>query len=213
MSNNPDQIRAEIERTRSDLSHNVNALGEAVSPSNVARRQVGKVGSAAAGLKDRVMGTADDAAGSVSDAAGSVSGAVSGAAGSLSESASHLQHKAGDVPMQVKRKAQGNPMAVGLIAVGAGWLLGSLLPATQREQELASSAKEQAKPLLSGAQSVVQESAQHLQQPAMDAAESVKESAQSAVENVKAEGTQAGQDVKGSAVDAKDTLQEQRQTP
>jgi len=202
MSNNPDQIRAEIEQTRSDLSHNVNALGEAVSPGNVARRQVGKVGSAAAGLKDRVMGTADDASGSISDTAGSIS-----------ESASSLQEKAADVPMQVKRKAQGNPMAVGLIAVGAGWLLGSLLPASQREQELASSAKEQAQPLLSGAQSVVQESAQNLQQPAMDAAQSVKESAQGAVENVKAEGTQAGQDVKGSAVDAKDTVQEQRQTP
>jgi len=203
MSNDPDQIRAEIEQTRSDLSHNVNALGEAVNPGNVARRQVGKVGSAASGLKDRVMGTADDAG-------SAVSGSASGAVGSISDAASGLKETASDVPSQGRRKAQGNPLAVGLIAVGAGWLLGSLMPASQREQELASTAKE---PLLSGAQSVVQESAQHLQQPAMEAAQSVKESAQEAVENVGGEGAQAGQDVKASAMDAKDTVQEQHQTP
>lgn len=135
MSNNPDQIRAEIEQTRGHLSQDVNALGEAVSPGNVARRQVGKVSSAAAGLKDRVMGTADDAGSS-----------VSGAAGSISDAASSLQEAASDVPTQVRRKAQGNPLAVGLIAVGAGWLLGSLLPASEREKELANTAKEQAQP-------------------------------------------------------------------
>ena len=37
-SNDPDQLRAEIERTRSDLSQNVNALGEAVTPGNIAKR-------------------------------------------------------------------------------------------------------------------------------------------------------------------------------
>lgn len=194
MSNNPDQIRAEIERTRGHLSQDVNALGEAVSPGNVARRQVGKVSSAAAGLKDRVMGTAEDAR-------GSVSGASSG-----------LQETARDVPSQVRRKTQGNPLAVGLIGVGAGWLLGSLLPASEREKELADTAKEQAQPLVSEAKSVVQESAQHLQQPATEAAHSVKESAQEAVENVKSAGAQAGQDMKVSGADARDTVQEQRET-
>ena len=64
-SNDPDQLRAEIERTRSDLSQNVNALGEAVTPGNIAKRQVDKVAGAAVGLKDKVMGTVDDATGSV----------------------------------------------------------------------------------------------------------------------------------------------------
>ena len=35
MTNDPDVIRADIERTRGDLSRDVNALGEAVSPGNV----------------------------------------------------------------------------------------------------------------------------------------------------------------------------------
>ena len=60
-TNDPDQIRREIESTRGDLSANVNALAESVKPGNVARRQVDKVIGGAADLKDKVMGAADDA--------------------------------------------------------------------------------------------------------------------------------------------------------
>ena len=60
MTNDPDVIRADIERTRGDLSRDVNALGEAVSPGNVAKRQAGKVGEsisgAATSVKERVLG-------------------------------------------------------------------------------------------------------------------------------------------------------------
>lgn len=59
MTNDPDVIRADIERTRGDLSRDVNALGEAVSPGNVAKRQASKVGEkvsgAATSVKERVM--------------------------------------------------------------------------------------------------------------------------------------------------------------
>ena len=39
-SNNPEELRTEIEQTRANLSQNVNALGEAVTPGAIARRQV-----------------------------------------------------------------------------------------------------------------------------------------------------------------------------
>ena len=42
-SNDPDQIRADIERTRAELSHNVDTLGDTVNPRNIASRQVDKV--------------------------------------------------------------------------------------------------------------------------------------------------------------------------
>ena len=60
MTNNPDDIRREIEDTRGRLSNDVNALTETVSPSNVARRQADKVAGVATSVKERVMGTADD---------------------------------------------------------------------------------------------------------------------------------------------------------
>ena len=57
-SNDPDQIRAEIERTRSSLSSNVNALAYEAKPSTMAKRKIGKVSGAVTGLRERVMGSA-----------------------------------------------------------------------------------------------------------------------------------------------------------
>ncbi|MGH3338874.1 MAG: DUF3618 domain-containing protein, partial [Propionibacteriaceae bacterium] len=59
-SNDPDEIRADIERTRAALSDDVDDLAESVKPTNVAGRQVGKVKEAASNIKDRVMGSDDD---------------------------------------------------------------------------------------------------------------------------------------------------------
>ena len=67
-SNDPDQIRADIERTRATLSDDVDDLAESVKPKNVAGRQVGKVKEAASNLKDRVMGSDDDEGHSTKDA-------------------------------------------------------------------------------------------------------------------------------------------------
>jgi len=44
-SHDPDTIRAEIERTRSDVSRDVNALGEAVSPGSITKRLITKAGT------------------------------------------------------------------------------------------------------------------------------------------------------------------------
>ena len=194
-SNDPDQLRAEIERTRSDLSQNVNALGEAVTPGNIAKRQVDKVAGAAVGLKDKVMGTVDDATSSAADTASGVGDRV------------------GEVKDQAARKARGNPMAAGLIALGAGWLLGSLLPASDKERELTAAAKEKAQPMVDEVKNVAQEAAENLKEPAQQAAESLKATAQDAVETVKAEGQQATETVKASAAESADSVKEHQQRP
>jgi len=59
-SNDPDEIRADIERTRASLSNDVDDLAEGVKPKNVAGRQVDKVKDAVGSVKDRVMGSSDD---------------------------------------------------------------------------------------------------------------------------------------------------------
>ena len=60
MSNDPEQIRREIERTRTELSDNVNALGDKVNPGSIAKRQVGRVRGAATSVKDAVLGSDSD---------------------------------------------------------------------------------------------------------------------------------------------------------
>ena len=91
MSNDPEQIRREIERTRSELSDNVNALGDKVNPGSIAKRQVGRVRGAATSVKDAVLGSASDASDTTQRLAGDVGEAVA------------------DAPTAVARKAQGSP--------------------------------------------------------------------------------------------------------
>ncbi len=184
MTNNPDQIRREIEDTRGRLSDDVNALTETVSPSNVARRQADKVADAAASVKDRVMGTADDLRSSGSDAASSVG------------------HAPGAAATKARRKTQGNPLAAGLIALGAGWLVGSLLPASEKEKQAAGSLKEKAQPLVDEAKTVAQDTAQELKEPAKQAAQSIKETAVDAKDTVVQEGRSTAEDVKSQAQDS-----------
>ena len=67
MSDDPEVLRRQIEQTRSDLSRDVDALGEAASPGNVARRQAEKVSETVTGagrsLKEKVMGSDDPGSG------------------------------------------------------------------------------------------------------------------------------------------------------
>ena len=188
-SEDPDVIRADIERTRSELSRDVNALGESVTPGHMARKGADKVKDRAAGLKDQIMGSASDAGHATSDSASSMGSSVGDTA-----------HGAAST---VKRQARGNPLAAGLVALGAGWLLGSLLPASSKETEMAEAVKDRAAPVLDEAQSTVkqmaQEGAEHLKEPAQEAVQTVKDHAQDSVQTVKQEGQSAAQDVGESA--------------
>lgn len=194
-TNDPDALRAEIDETRANLSQNVNALGEAVTPSNIARRQGEKVKGAAVGVKEKVMGSAHDSVSSVGD------------------SASGLADSAVGVPAGAKRKAQGNPMAAGLMALGAGWLVGSMLPATQRERDAARTVKEKAQPLLEEGQSIGKEAAANLKEPAQEAAEALKSTAQDAASTVKAEGQQQAADLSQSTTESQERVQEHQSRP
>ena len=212
--NDPDALRREIEETRANLSQNVNALGEAVQPSNIAKRQVSKVTGAATGVKDKIMGSAEDTASTLGGKAhgltDSVTGTVSGAGSAVTGTVSNAGQTA-------KTQAQGNPLAAGVIALGAGWLLGSMLPATSRERQAASAVKEQATPLLGQAQEmakeVAKEAAAELKEPAMAAADSVKTTAQDAAQTVKAEGQSAADSVKSSAQDSTSSVQQHQSAP
>lgn len=204
MSNDPDEIRMEIERTRGNLSRDVNQLGDAVSPGSIANRQKTKMRRQVSGWKDRVMGSADDLHDQTSGTAQDLRARGSDALDQVSETTHDVAHSA-------RRKTQGNPLAAGLIALGAGALLGSLLPASSKEREAAQSLKEKAQPVLQDAadeaKQVGQEMADHLKGPAQDSAQEVKAQAQDSVQEVKGQAQSSAQDVKESAQDAKQRTQ------
>jgi hypothetical protein len=214
-SNDPDEIRADIERTRAALSDDVDDLAESVKPKNVAGRQVGKVKEAASNIKERVMGSDDDdysgsAVGTVSDKAYAAKDAVGGAAytakDTVSERASEARDAVRDAPGRLKRRAQGNPLAAGVIAFGLGMLVSSLIPSSEKEREAVSQLQE---PVKEKAAEVAKDIGEGLKPAAQEAAESVKTTAQEGVESVKQEGQSAAADVKDQAQSSKETVQQQ----
>jgi len=217
-SNDPDEIRADIERTRAALSDNVDDLAESVKPKNVAGRQVGKVKEAASNIKDRVMGPDDDdytgsAVGTVSDKASSAKDSVADRAyavkDTVSEGASEARDAVRQAPRRLKRRAQGNPLAAGVVAFGLGMLVSSLIPSTEKEREAVSQLQENLEPVKEKASEVAQDMAENLKPAAQDAAESLKTTAQEGAQNVKQEGQSAATDVKDQAQASKETVQQQ----
>jgi uncharacterized protein YjbJ (UPF0337 family) len=174
MGEEPRQLERRIERTREELGYDVDALADKVSPSRVVGRRVERTRSSLVGLKDSVMGSAEPAISSVQE------GAV-------------------DSVDAVRRRARGNPLAAGLIAFGVGWLVASMLPASDTEEELAGrleqAVKDNAGPVTEQLKDSAQEMADHLKQPAQEAAQSVKDRATEAVQQVGQEGRSAASDV------------------
>jgi hypothetical protein len=211
-SDNPEQIRREIERTQAALSQDVDALTEKVTPGKIVERRVDRARDAATRLKEKVMGSeSPGGSGGVRTAAAQatdrVSGTASAASSSVQDATASLAGAVQETPQTIRRQTRGNPLAAGLIAFGAGWLVSSLLPATRREQELAGQAKqvaqEKVQPVV---QQVASEVGENLREPAQQAAESVRTTAQDAKDTVSEEGRSAAQDVQGRAQDATGTV-------
>jgi len=231
-ASDPDEIRREIERTQANLSQDVDALTEKVTPSKIVERRVDRARDTATRLKDKVMSTnplqpsgtvsghhsgggvagtasqaADRLSGTASSATSSVQGAASTAAGAVQDAASTAAGAVQQAPQAIRRQARGNPLAAGIIAFGAGWLISSLLPASRQEQELADQAKqvaqEKVQPVLS---QVASDVGDNLREPAQQAVESVRSTAQEAGQTVANEGRSAAQGVQGRAQDAAGTV-------
>jgi hypothetical protein len=206
MSNNPDEIRRDIERTRRELSSDVDLLTEKVSPTKVVERRVERARGAVSSVKEKVMGSATDTKGAAGAGLGTAQDKVSSAASSVVDTAS-------SAPQTARHKAQGNPLAAGVIAFGAGWLLSSLLPSSEKEQQAAAAVKDKASEhsdlLTAPLSEAAEQATENLREPAQQAADSIKTAATDAASTVKGETQSATEDVKGQAKQSKDKVSEQ----
>ena len=113
----------------------------------------------------------------------------------------------------VRRRTEGNPLAAGLIAFGAGWLLASLIPASEPEQQAASQVKdfatEQGRPVAQQLGEAGQQAAQQLRESAQERVEYVKDTATDAASTVASEAHSAASDVKGQAQEATGRVSDQ----
>lgn len=170
-----EQINRDIERTRVQLSQNVDELGDKVSPGQAMARQKEAAKNRVFGVKDKVMGSASGAGGSMSDTA---SGAVHG----------------------IEARTEGNPLAAGVIAFGVGLLASSAFPATRVEQRVAQqgldTAKEHGQPVVDEAKSMASDMGSQLKETAKAGADEVKSSAQDSAENLKDQGRDSAHQVR-----------------
>ena len=211
-STDPEEIRREIERTRRDLSRNVDALTDQVAPGNMARREVNRVGESLRGLKDRVMG-GDDGTDAMAARRDELMGHTGGGRSQLVDQAGDLRDQAAarlsdaqgavqGAPAAARRQARGNPLGAGLVAFGIGALIGGLMPSTAAERQASVALKEKAQPLVDEAKGVAQEAVENLKPQAQAAVDAVKQHAPDSAAAVKSEGQDAAQAVKSSAADS-----------
>ncbi len=183
MGQDPEQLRADIAKTRQDLDADLDLLGEKVSPEKVIERRVDATKGKFTDVREKMMGPSSGSQGS------GLTDAVKGG------------------PDAAKSKAAGQPFIAGLVAFGAGWLLSSLLPASQAEIHAADKLRDNVEgPLKDQLKESANEIKENVQPAAQQAAESVKDSATGAAETVKGEAQSAQSDVKGQAAGAADNV-------
>lgn len=203
MGARPDEIRDEIEQTREELAYDVDRLADRTVPSRVVERRWEGVKEKARNMADTVMGARDTAQGKAADAGGTVKETASQATDKVKETASQASDKvvgtaqsvAGTVqqtPDIVARRTRGNPLAAGLIAFGAGLLVASLLPETEREKQAGSAVAERSQGLVDKAKETGKELAQELSGTAREAGEQIKESAKTAAQNTSQQAQESG---------------------
>lgn len=173
MGETPDQLRAEIDGTRADMTATVNAITDRTDPRKVVGRRVDRIGRSFGSVRDAVMGQAEQ----------------------LTDATRGIGDRIGSGPDQARQQTRGNPLAAGLVAFGGGLLLASVLPASRAEQRLAGELVDQAEPVVDHAKQAAQQVAGALRSSAEDAAAQVKETAAGGVQRVRDEATDAAGDV------------------
>jgi hypothetical protein len=207
------QLRREIDLRRERIGDTLEVIGDRVSPGRMAQRRKAAVTGAFRRAKETVMGAAEDAQGRMGDTIGGMTQHAGDGVGSMGERMSGAAHSAAGTvqhaPEAITQRAQGNPLAAGVIAFGAGMLLATVLPKTRAEQQAA----QQLQPQIQGAVDAARETGQQLAQTAKDdvqqAAVDLRETTRESAEHVTQEAKQAAQGVAGAGREAATNLGEQ----
>jgi ElaB/YqjD/DUF883 family membrane-anchored ribosome-binding protein len=177
-----EELRRDIAARRDDVGRDLDAIGDRLSPGRIAERTRGRARYRVTMMRERVMGPAR------------------GAGSTMGDAKRHLGEQGRDVGSAVKEapaqalqavedRVEGSPLAAGFVALGIGFLAGSLIPGTRRESDLASrlepELQEATRSVASGAKDAVSEvagvardEATDLKEHASDAAHQVSSAAQ-----------------------------------
>jgi gas vesicle protein len=205
MDDRPDQLREEIEQTRREVRRDTDALNEKVNPSRIVGRRVERTRHTMTRVKERVMGTADTGTSAVRDAAGRAADTAASAGSTIADTAK-------GAPGELRSRTEGNPLAAGVIAFAAGWLLAGSLPATGKEKQLAETVEDRggqfAEPVKQQVAEIGRDVKAGLEEPAKQAVDEVRDSVKDAAGTVRDEGQTASQGVAGTAFDSAENVRD-----
>ena len=203
MTQDPDQIRSEIEQTRAGLATDVNLLTEKVSPARVVERRVDSAKEAVGNLTGKVFGRDDK------PEAASPSAVPPGAYSPLTGGTEAVRKS----PELAKQKAAGSPLIAGAVAFGAGYLLSALLPAGRQERQaagrLSARLQDLKEPVQQQVKTIADEVKQDLQPQLQDAVATVKDTAAQAAEQVRGSAGAAGGRITDQTKEAVGAVKEQ----
>ena len=184
MGQSTEELRQDIEESRSNLTRDLDAIGDRVSPRRMVERRVGRVRRWGRQAKERMFGTVEDVGASASDTAHSVADAARSA------------------PQAARRTTQGNPMLTGALAFGAGFLLAVLFAPSETEEELVEKAADHMggmQPIREELQSAVSEIGSAAGDAGKEAVQQVKEEASQHAGQLSDEARDTAADVKNAA--------------
>jgi ElaB/YqjD/DUF883 family membrane-anchored ribosome-binding protein len=184
MGQDTEELKREIESTRSEMSETLEAIGDRVSPGRIVQRKKNLVSSKAQSVRERVMGTTHSAQSAISDTAGQATDAVK-----------HL-------PDTMSDKAQGAPMIAGAIAFGVGFLVAAAFPPSRAEKEASIKVMESAEPMKAQLMESAHEVADHLKEPAMESAQVLKNAATEGAQAVTSATKDAAAETKEKATES-----------
>ncbi|MBN1173311.1 MAG: hypothetical protein JXA67_14150 [Micromonosporaceae bacterium] len=126
MTTDQDEVHAErenVDLARQRLSDDASALANEANPSAIARRTTQRIGRMITEVKDKMTQKASE---------GTAEGATQ-----MRSAMDLATATAASTPRKVRRWARENPLAVGLIAFGVGWLVRSITPVSPAEHRAA----------------------------------------------------------------------------
>jgi gas vesicle protein len=174
----PEELRVRAEVQRAELSRDLEAIGDRISPGRMLERRRASIRQRVHRAREAVMGTAD----STTD---QVRSGVEQARARVGEAVAGTGDRISDTPDAIRRRTEGNPLAAGLIAFGAGLLVASVIPSSKREERAARRIQPQLAQVADEVRGSVKEVADELRPAAQEAVHEVKESAKEAAESVK----------------------------
>jgi gas vesicle protein len=183
MGQTADELRRDIEDTRTDLGNTLDAIGDRISPSRMVERRKNRMARGVGRLRDQVMGT---------------EAALVDRASSATSSAADMARQA---PDEIRDRTQGNPLMAGALAFGTGFLVATVLPVSRKERELGGELRDKAQPVVDELTTAGRETVEHVKEPARQAMEEVKSAATESADELKSSAQQTAQQVTETARD------------